>query len=336
MSDAAKDTLNEKYSDTRRLFSKRSRLYKRRHQISWIVVWASVWLTLLLCILGLAVSELKDVHAFGLALDTIVRDHIIPFVLHYVIPSLGIVVAVFTALQVFFRFPVKWTSYRFATEHMNNVCMLYRAELPPFDDRGTADERLGRWIDKIESKAGTGKEFGFRYIFQALRLPPDVHEETESLPRKGISPKLGGNSAAGEKFDELAVIKGRLQDQRKYYILTARKYLLGFLSCQGLIILMSLVNIGYSWAFGRNLLVIALATTVSLAIIAWRDAGDYLQRAFQYLRSADELETVRNDYDNSESPFDPALGPKQRLQLLVREVENALRRELDGWYTRYG
>ncbi len=336
----------EKFLDLLRRFDALASSAKKCHQIFWVTVWALVWVMLIVSILGMAFPQFETIR------EVPVHD----IVLQYVIPIMGIIVTVLTVVQIFFRFSVKWTSYRSAAEQMSSACMTYRAELPPFDDPTDALLKLGERIESIEKRAGQGKEFQWSYLLYALRIPADVPDKTMSAPHDGIATRISDQTSV--QF-ESSVIDGRLMNQRRYYAVAASRYLRRFVGCQAIIALMSGINVAYTSFVGRDFAVVALVTTVSLAVIAWRDAADYLERAFHFLRTADELKGIHDAYEQSkvgqneiptneggdesaleQNPYKALfrgdLEIKQRLQNLTNAVETALSQEIDVWYSRLG
>jgi hypothetical protein len=305
------DILNQRYLDRLRHFDRAAVRRKRAYQAVWMVIIVLTWLTLLLAIAGLAFPE---------------QEWFRRVVLQWLIPAAGSAVTVLTVLQTTLGLRGRWLRYRAAAERLRRACMLYRAGVPPFAGAGAADE-LARHIEEVGVVAdrGKGKEFHERfewnYFFDLLALPPELRNSYPHTPDEGLAPGL----------DDRAVLDGRLQHQRQWYVRKSRQNLLRFLGFQFAILAISLFNTLYVFFFGRAFVLVAVTTTVSLGLIACRDFLDCGMLFVRYLQAAGNLKEIEQAFHRREPPFREGDGP-ERLRRLVEQVEQTIASEFQFWY----
>jgi hypothetical protein len=286
-------------------YERKAAAYKSWHQCGWLLVTLPVWATLLLAVAGLAWPDI---------------DWFSPVVLGWVIPALGLVVTLGTALEFALRLRTRWTSYRHAAEHLKNACLRYRAGLD-------GDGRFREVLEQIKARAGRGEEFRRNYLFSYLiGLPPDLRREYPDLAAERLS------SPPGKPLAQLSipdVIAGRLQHQRRCLLRKMRKYRLAYAVFQAAVVGISLGNAWYVWRFGRDYAWVALSTALSLAVIACRDFLDLDRLTLQYLDTAAGLEALKQEFEGT-PPHDLA-----RLRELVRKLEHLLESEWETWYRQH-
>jgi len=296
---------------------------KKQFLLIWYIVWIANLLIMILAILGLIWEDLQYIEW----LSSVTAETVRQFVLKYALSVLGGTVMILTIRQSKNKFSVRWRSYRAAAENLRNACMEYRARLAPYD-KEDADDRLRQQMEEIHDHAPTGKKFEWHDVWDSVNdLPSDLEQEFDCTPDEGLFARAGDAQTEGETpFDKQAIINGRLQNQRKWYLCKARKYARIFLAFHYLIVMMALFNAAHPWVIGRQFVLVALFATLSFALISWRDFLNVGPLTFQYVETAGELEALRKQ--DSEQPMD--------VQSLARELEAILDHERARWYVRRG
>ena len=317
------EELNELYLARLHEYGESANRAKNQYLLIWYIVWIANLLIMVLAILGLIWDDLRDIES----LSSVTAEAVRQFVLKYALAVLGGTVMILTIRQSKNKFSVRWRSYRAAAENLRNACMEYRARLTPYD-KEDADDRLRQQMEEIHDHAPTGKKFEWHDVWESVNdLPSDLEQDFHSTPDEGLFPRADDAQTDGETpFDKDAIIHGRLQNQRKWYLRKARKYARIFLTFHYLIVLLALFNAGHAWVIGRQFVLVALFATLSFALISWRDFLNVGPLTFQYVETASELEALRKQ--DSEQPMD--------VQSLTRELEAILDHERARWYVRRG
>jgi len=307
--------LNALFLETLGEHNRRAGRWKQGYLWLWFVAVVPTWATLLLAIVGLILQNAQPY-----------RD----VVLYWVIPVLGGVVTVATALQTLFGVQRRWLRGRAAAERLREVAMLYRARRPPFHGPD-ADAALARQIEDIVTLARTGKGRHFEervrwwHYWHLLHRPPDLRGDFAHTPDEGIEPCLGE-----PRWQPDLVLRGRLQNQRRWHLCRARTFALRYLGFQLGIVLVAVANAVYPYLFARAFEAVALTTACSLMLYNLRDflGNGLLQR---YVKVAGNLYEIAQAFEQRQPPFD-AGDDRARLGRLVDDVERTLSSEFQYWY----
>lgn len=330
------ESLEAYYLERISKFDARAQRHKRFYQFVGISGVLFNWLTLLVAILGLIVP-------FDSATDELI--------LYILIPCFGGVVTTAIAVQTFFGLQGRWLRYRAAAERLREACMLYKAGLPPFD----TDDAKKKFQDKIYDIStigltGSGRHFSdhfnYRYFASLVKFPPELNEEFDHTPDKGIHPRFGENF----EEDERAILMDRLRNQRKWHTNKSRSYFRRYLAFQACIVLIAGVNVIYPYVVTRAFEWVAITSTLSLMIGNLREFFSYNSLFRQYVKIAGNLRDIEEAYlkskqspsaspeagsnitQASDSAFPPGISNEERLRRLVDYTEQTLSGEFQYWY----
>jgi hypothetical protein len=284
---------------------------KRGYQLLWMVITVTTWLTLLLAVVGLATGH---------------QAWLPDWVINRFLSVSGSVVTGLTVLQTVLGLQARWLAYRGAAERLRRTAMLYRAGLPPFDG-ADADGLFEQTVRDIGSIADTHKgrrfqgRFEWSYLWDLLRLPPDLRRRFPSAPDRGVAPRPLSNGD---------VLDGRLRHQRLWYVRKSRRYFRLFVVLQATLVGLSAYNVGHILLYGREPWLIAVIMTVSLGLIACRDFLDWGPLFIRYLVTAGNLKELEEAYLTGRPPFDQGDGAERRRRL-VEQVEQVLASEFQSW-----
>ena len=153
--------------------------------------------------------------------------------------------------------------------------------------------------------------------------PTDLRQPYPSTPEEGV--------AVGPLTKEAEVLDGRLHNQRQWYVRKAGRYFRRYVAFQAAIVSCSLVNVLHVVIFGRIFVVVALANTLSLGLIACRDFLDYGPLFVRYQTTANGLKELETAYARRHPPFDQG-DDEERVKRLVEQVEQTLSNEFQYWY----
>jgi hypothetical protein len=306
-------SLNDRYRQYLLRYDRGAVSRKRAYQFVWLSVAILTWLTLLVAILG---TEFEYMPWF----ERPIVDH--------AISGFGGIVVVLIVAQTTLGLQGRWLAYRAAAERLRRACMAYRAGLPPFD-RPDATAELDRTMADIAAIADTQRgrpfyeRFSWTYIWDLLRIPPDVRRLFPSTPDEGLA--LGPIAKDGEILD------GRLRNQRRWYVRKSRRYFRLYLLFQLAIISCSVANVLHVLLLHRVFWVVAVTTTLSLGLIALRDFLDFGPLFIRYLQTAGNLKEIEDAYLTRKPPFEQA-DETERRRRLVEQVEQTLSSEFQYWY----
>jgi hypothetical protein len=284
---------------------------KRGYLVLWMVITVTTWLTLLLAIGGMAAGH---------------QAWLPDWVINRFLSVSGSVVVALTVLQTVLGLQARWLAYRGAAERLRRTCMLYRAGLPPFDGPD-ADTLFEQTIRDISSIADTHKgrrfqgRFEWSYVWDLLRLPPELCRRFPSAPDQGVTPRP---LADGDVLD------GRLRNQRLWYVRKSRRYFRLYVLFQVALVGLSAYNVGHVLVYGRELWLVAFIMTVSLGLIAARDFLDWGPLFIRYLVTAGNLKEMEEAYLAGRVPFDQG-DEAERRRRLVEQVEQVLSSEFQSW-----
>lgn len=304
------DRLQHDYLRWASQFDEAACRWKRVYQGVWLAISGLTWTTLVLAIAGLA-----------LPYHTRYAD----LALHWLIPACSSVAGVLTVYQTLFGPRRRWLGYRAAVQGMWKTAMLYRARLPLFD--GPEGElrlasRLAELREPVETRRGQDLPESLRQFARDFTLPPASVGPATDLPSQGLLPPLA---------DAESYLDGRLRNQYAWYVKKAGGYRTRYFVFQAVIVALSLFNAAYTMLYGRAFWLVAAVTAVSLGVVAWRDFVDCIGQFLQYRQTALELRDIESRFAARQEPFDDP-DARQRLQSLVRVVEQVLATEFHYWY----
>jgi hypothetical protein len=284
---------------------------KQGYQLVWITITATTWLTLLLSVIGMRAGH---------------QQWFPDWVINGFLSVSGTLVTALTVLQTVLGLQARWLAYRGAAERLRRTCMLYRAGLPPFDGP-SADEAFEQAMRDISSIAEARKgrpfqgRFEWSYVWDLLRMPPELARKLPSTPDEGLSPR---------SLTDEDVLEGRLRNQRRWYVRKARRYFRLYVLLQTALVGLSAYNVCHVLAYGRELFLVAAITTVSLGLIACRDFLDWGPLFVRYLQTAGNLKEMEEAYLAGRVPFDHGDAAERRRRL-VDQVEQTLASEFQYW-----
>ena len=319
---ASGDTeLNNRYTGLLRHYDAAAIRYKRRLFTLWCVSMGLTWVPLMLAIAGLAGW-----------LPTTWHNHILPMI---ILPTTGFANALATITQLLFTYRGRWLKYRAATEHLRENCMRFRARLRPFhhDD---AEKSFRIALDELETEMGERKPFRWtnvapwRILIVLQALPEKIRGEPAHAPDEGLYPRCGDDLDAAEAM----IVVERLRNQQRWHLAKARQYSRSYLALQAGIVLLGLASAALGWLVGRHLGQLALFSTATLFLIAFREQLSYGALCLRYTRIAATLEQIETDYRAQLASL-PAPAPAQRAEILrdaAARVEQALASEFQYWY----
>jgi hypothetical protein len=305
-------SLNEQYLEGLHRYDRGAVRRKRWYQFVWMTITVTTWLTLLLSILSM-----RPGHQAWLP-DWIVNG---------LLSVSGAIVTGLTVLQTVLGLQGRWLAYRGAAERLRRTGMLYRGGLPPFDgpNAGEAFEQALRDIGSI-AEARKGRQFQGRfewsYVWDLLRMPPELAQHFPSTPDEGVSPR--------PLLRDEEVLEGRLRHQRRWYVRKSRRYFRLYLLFQAALIGLSAYNVWHVVAYGRAPWLVAVITTVSLGLIACRDFLDLGPLFIRYLQTAGNLKEMEEAFLAGRVPFDQGDAAERRRRL-VDQVEQTLASEFQYW-----
>ncbi len=318
-------SLQTEYQKARQHFDLQAHGYKRMYTRAWYAATLSVWLTLLLGIIGLALPEATDFHWF---------------ILKIAVPSASVIGITATCWQ-WCGLRARWRNYRWAAEELGSTCMLFRLRLPPYDSSCKDPENDFRGhIKALSKRAATGQGDHFLerwrwwFFWRLIVLPGHLDEATPHTPDEPDSTY----STNDPDKEEAAVLRGRLVNQQKWHLLKARAFFSQFVAIQAIIILINLGCGTYSLLHGAKLCITTLATAVILMLYTWRDFLDLSPLFQRYVRVAGILENIRAIYNGANDQL-PVTNPKERMERIAQtaqRVEEVLRHEYQAWVARVG
>lgn len=305
-------------------YNKRATFHKGAHRLfSFFTIFAA-WLILFLSVLALCCG------GFGPAMDAWIRYTFIPWV--------SVASAIIIGLQILIYNPQQlWLEARSAAERMCEVCMLYRAKVPPFDGSKRSPEReLKGALDEIYALAD-GRKKGYLsercpigyFTDLIFGSHPELDQEMDSTPYQGILPRI---EKGKDTVNAMIVLNGRLQDQRKWHRNKARLYLVWWLVILIAVFVIHSLNAIWAWVIRDHVFqACALASTFSLALYNIRDSLGLGLLTYRYTKTVGNLTEIEKRYVGGLDAYS-GLDPYQRAQRLAEDVEMLLAREFQFWY----
>jgi hypothetical protein len=312
--------LNNRYTRLLRHYDGEAMRYKRRLFTLWGVSMGLTWVPLMLAIVALS----------GWLPTWSVRA--LPEV---ILPAAGLANSLVTIAQLIFMFRGRWLKFRAATERLRENCMRFRARLRPFG-RDDAEKSFNVALDELEQEVGERRPLRLRdlipwsYLIGLRPLPRKIRDESAHAPDKGLYPRCGDDLSTAETI----IILERLRNQQRWHLAKAGQYSRRYLALQAGVVLLGLASAGYGWLVGHELGPLALFSTATLFLIAFRDQMAYPALCLRYTRIADVLAQIEADY-RAVLARSPAPSPAQPAELLrdaAARVEQALASEFQYWY----
>jgi hypothetical protein len=294
--------------------------YKRRLLTFWGLSMGLTWVPLLLAIAALS-GWLPS--GFSCTLSEVI------------LPGAGLANSLVTVAQLIFMFRGRWLKYRAATERLRENCMRFRARLRPFG-RDNAEESFRVALVELEKELGERRPLRWQdwipwsYLIGLRTLPENIRQELAHTPDEGLYPRCGDDLDAAETL----LILERLRHQQRWHVIKAGQYSRRYLALQAGVVLLGLANAAYGWFVGHELGQMALFSTATLFLIAYREQMAYAPLCLRYTRIADTLAQIEADY-RAQLAHSPELAPEQRalwLQNAAARVEQALASEFQYWY----
>jgi hypothetical protein len=311
--------LNERYLRLLRDYDACAVRSKRWMLTLWNASMLLTWVPLLLAIAALA---------YGLPEGSYHRLVVV------ILRSAGFANAVVTIAQMVSLFRNRWLKYRAATERLRENCMRFRARLNNFcgDD---AAQTFRAALDELEEEVNDRRplhlwdRIPWSYLVGLQPLPEKLHAPLDHSPDKGLYPRCDEADTA-----ETIVILERLRNQQRWHLLKARWYSRLYLLLQVVIVFLGLTSAAYRWQFGyEQLATLALFSTATLCLIAYRERLGFAQLCVRYARIVETLEQIEREYDASK--VGGAESAAQRLEWLrqtAARVERSLASEFQYWY----
>ena len=312
--------LNNRYIQLLRHYDAEAIRYKRRLFTLWGVSMGLTWVPLMLAIAAMSqwiptwsVRALQEV----------------------ILPAAGLANSLVTVAQLVFMFRGRWLKYRAATERLRENCMRYRARLRPFN-HDDAEKSFHIALDELEQEVGERQPFRlvdlipWRYLIGLKPLPEKIRDELTHAPDEGLYPRCGDDFNA----TETTIILERLRNQQRWHLDKAGQYSRRYLALQAGVVLLGLASAGYGWLVGHDLAPLALFSTATLFLIAYREQMAYPALCLRYTRIADTLAQIEADY-RTLLTHSPATTPLQRAEMLrdaAARVEQTLASEFQYWY----
>jgi hypothetical protein len=161
-------------------------------------------------------------------------------------------------------------------------------------------------------------------------LPEKLRRKFEHTPDQGLYPRCGPNADVAETF----ILVDRLRNQQRWHLVGAGACSRWYLALQAGIVALGLFSAGYGWFVGKQFGPMALFSTATLFLVAWRELLGYAPLCVRYTRIAETLDRIEADFrellrDN------PAATSEQRLEWLrqaAARVEQTLASEFRYWY----
>jgi hypothetical protein len=310
--------LNERYLRLLRHYDACAVRSKRWMLTLWGVSMGLTWVPLLLAIAALA-GWLPE------GFDRVL--------LVAILPGAGLANAVVTIGQIVSLLRSRWLKYRAATERLRENCMRFRARLDVFGGDDAA-RHFGTALDELEKEVDDRRlvrlwdRIPWSYLVGMKPLPEKLRAPFEHSPDRGLYPRCDDSESA-----EAVVVLGRLRNQQHWHLLKARSYSRRYLALQAGIVLLGLASAAYGWLFGRHLAPLALFSTATLFLIAYRDQLGHAALCVRYARIVETLEQVEREYALLNSGG--AVNAAQRLEWLrqtAARVERSLASEFQYWY----
>jgi hypothetical protein len=213
--------------------------------------------------------------------------------------------------------------------------MRFRVRLRPFahdDAENSFRTALGELEQELTARQPLrfGDLIPWRYLVGLKPLPAKIRDELAHAPDGGLYPRFGEDIAAAEKL----IIVERLQHQQRWHLAKAGQNSRRYLALQAGVVLLGLASAAYGWYVGHQLGPLALFSTATLFLIAFRDQMGYPALCLRYTRIAETLAQIEAEYQATvEQPVEP--GGQKRTESLrnaAARVEQALASEFQYWY----
>ena len=312
--------LNNRYTRLLHHYDAEAIRYKRHLFTLWGVSMGLTWVPLMLAIAALAQwLSTWSVHALQ----------------EVILPAAGLVNSLVTVAQLIFMFRGRWLKYRAATERLRENCMRFRARLRPFN-HDDAEKSFQTALDELEQEVGERQPFRlmdlipWRYLVGLKPLPEKIRAEPAHAPDVALFPRCADDI----KCAETIVILERLRNQQRWHLGKAGQYSRRYLALQTVVVLLGLASAGYGWFVGHDLAPLALFSTATLFLIAFREQMSSPALCLRYTRIADTLAQIEADY-RALLARSPDATPAKRAEMLrdaAARVEQALASEFQYWY----
>ncbi len=309
--------LNERYLRLLRRYDGRAVRSKRWMLALWGVSTALTWVPLLL-----AIATLADWLPEGF--DRWLRVAILP--------TAGVANAAVTVAQMVLLFRSRWLKHRAATERLRENCMRFRSRLNAFE-RDDAVEHFRTALDELEKEVDDRRQvrlwdrIPLSYVIGLKRLPEKLRIPIDHSPDKGLYPRCDDPEET-----ETIVIRERLRSQQRWHLLKARWFSRRYLALQIGIVLLGLSSAAYGWWFGHHLAPLALFSTATLFLIAYRERLGYDQLCVRYTRIVEALEQIEREHAARMAGEASAAQRLEWLRQTAARVELSLASEFQYWY----
>ncbi len=294
--------------------------YKRRLFALWGLSMGLTWVPLMMAIAALS----------GWLPTWLVRQ--LP---ETILPAAGLANSVVTIAQLIFSFRGRWLKYRAATERLRDNCMRFRAHLRLFriDETGT---RFRIALEELEKALGERQAFHWKdwlprsYLIGLKPLPKMLRDPMPHAPDEGLYPRCGDDLDAAER----TIIRERLENQRRWHLVKAGQFSRRYLALQAGIVLLGVASSVYGWLVGHELGPLALFSTATLFLIAYREQMVYPGLCLRYQRIADTLAQIEAEYRAllATPSADPVSQRAEGLRNAAARVEQTLASEFQYWY----
>lgn len=312
-------TLNERYLRLLRDYDDRAVRSKRWMLMLWHASMLLTWVPLLLAIAALARGLPEGFY----------RSLVIA-----ILRIAGFANAMVTIAQLVSVFRNRWLRYRAATERLRENCMRFRARLNLFCGEDAA-HRFRAALNELEKEVSNRRPLRlwdrilWSYLIGLQPLPEKLRAPLGHSPDKGLYPRCDEPEAA-----ETIVILERLRNQQRWHLLKARWYSQLYLVLQVAIVLLGLTSAAYRWEFGyeHQLPTLALLSTATLCLIAYRERLGYAQLCVRYTRIVETLEQIEREYNQRKVGVENAAQRLEWLRQTAARVERSLASEFQYWY----
>jgi hypothetical protein len=257
-------------------------------------------------------------------------DHLL---LSVVLPTAGFLNAAVTVAQLILLFRGRWLRYRAATERLGENGMRFRVRLSPFA-RADAEAEFGKALGELEAQlnapwtARLWDLIPWRYLVGLWPLPEKLRGDLGHAPDEALYPRCDGDA------DAALILVRRLRNQWRWHLVKAGLYSRRYLAIQAGIVLLGLASAAYGFLVGRAFGPLALSSTFTLFLVAYREQLGYAPLCLRYTRICDTLNEIESEYLKLKDSSPPPT-PEQRLaglKLAAARVEKALASEFQYWY----